>query len=55
VDPATWQAELRDLADRLTVSCREVDPASTDEVIEHAHAADVIEGETAAASPGGTL
>ena len=29
-DPAAWQAELRELADRLTASCREVDPASTD-------------------------
>jgi hypothetical protein len=43
---ADWQAFLRELADRLTASCREVDPASTDEVIEQAHAADVVEGET---------
>jgi hypothetical protein len=41
-----WQADLRELAERLTASCREVDPASTDEVIELAHAADVVEGET---------
>jgi hypothetical protein len=41
-----WQAELRGLADRLTASCRAVDPASTDEVIELAHAADVVEGES---------
>jgi hypothetical protein len=47
-EPAEWQAFLRELADRLTVSCREVDPASTDEVIEQAHAADVVEGETVA-------
>ena len=47
-DPAAWQAELRELADRLTASCREVDPASTDMMIEQAHAADVVEGETAA-------
>ncbi|MCI0456591.1 MAG: DEAD/DEAH box helicase [Gemmataceae bacterium] len=44
--PTEWQADLRDLAERLTASCREVDPASTDEVIELAHAADVVEGET---------
>jgi superfamily II DNA/RNA helicase len=50
-DAAEWQADLRDLAERLTASCREVDPASTDEVIEHAHAADVVEGETAARAP----
>ncbi len=43
-----WQAELRDISDRLTASCRAVDPASTDEMIQHAHAADVVEGETPA-------
>jgi hypothetical protein len=48
-DPAEWQADLRDLAERLTASCRAVDPASTDEVIEHAHAADVVEGEAGSA------
>ena len=47
-DPTAWQAELRELADQLTASCREVDPASTDMMIEQAHAADVVEGETAA-------
>jgi superfamily II DNA/RNA helicase len=46
-----WQADLRDLTERLTASCRAVDPASTDEVIQMAHAADVVEGETAAAAP----
>jgi superfamily II DNA/RNA helicase len=49
-DAAAWQAELRDLADRLTASCREVDPASTDAMIQQAHAADVIEGEAPAAA-----
>jgi superfamily II DNA/RNA helicase len=49
VAPNDWQAELRELADQLTTSCRDVDPASTDEMIEKAHAADVVEGETAAA------
>jgi hypothetical protein len=34
--------------DRLTKSCREVDPTSTDQTIQLAHAADVVEGETAA-------
>jgi superfamily II DNA/RNA helicase len=41
-----WQGDLRDLSDQLTASCRAVDPASTDEVIQLAHAADVVEGET---------
>ena len=45
VEPSAWQAELRDIADQLTASCREVDPTSTDEAIELAHAADVVEGE----------
>lgn len=53
--PEEWQADLRDLADRLTASCREVDPTSTDEVVELARAADVVEGEaTVTASPGGS-
>jgi hypothetical protein len=40
---------MRDIADRLTAACRAVDPTSTDEVIQLAHAADVVEGETTAA------
>jgi hypothetical protein len=44
-DPEAWQTELRDISDQLTASCRAVDPASTDEMIEKAHAADVVEGE----------
>ena len=44
VSAADWQSELRDIADRLTASCREVDPQSTDETIEKAHAAvDLVE------------
>jgi superfamily II DNA/RNA helicase len=43
--PEAWQAEMKDIADRLTASCREVDPSSTDEIVELAHAADVVEGE----------
>jgi superfamily II DNA/RNA helicase len=44
--PEAWQAELRDISTRLTASCREVDPESTDKMIEQAHAAaDVVEGE----------
>jgi superfamily II DNA/RNA helicase len=42
---AEWQADLRDLSEQLTASCRAVDPTSTDETIQHAHAADVVEGE----------
>jgi hypothetical protein len=39
---------MRGLAEQLTASCRAVDPASTDEMIEKAHAADVVEGEAEA-------
>jgi hypothetical protein len=44
-DPEAWRAELRGIADQLTESCRAIDPASTDEVIQLSHAADVVEGE----------
>ncbi|MFO0879555.1 MAG: DEAD/DEAH box helicase [Gemmataceae bacterium] len=50
IDQAEWQAELRDISDRLTASCRAVDPASTDEIIQQAHAADVVEGEAGLAA-----
>jgi superfamily II DNA/RNA helicase len=45
-----WQQEMRDISDRLTDSCRAVDPASTDEMIQFAHAADVVEGEIGSTS-----
>lgn len=48
-EPAVWRAELRSLADRLSAACRTVDPQSTDEFIERAAAADVVEGESHAA------
>ncbi|MBY0526669.1 MAG: DEAD/DEAH box helicase [Gemmataceae bacterium] len=54
VSAEDWQAEMKDIADRLTASCREVDPASTDEVVEMARAADVIAGEPVAAPGQGT-
>ncbi len=43
---ADWQADLNDLAEQLTASCRAIDPTSTDEIMDQAHAADVIEGES---------
>jgi hypothetical protein len=46
-----WQRDLKELAEELTASCRAVDPASTDEVIQQAHAADVVEGEAIAPAP----
>ena len=46
VETVAWQAELRELAERLAASCREVDPSSTEEVMQQAHAADLVEGES---------
>lgn len=59
VEPAAWQADLKEIADKLTEACRQVDPASTEETIKKAHAADVVEGEehakTVAAVPADPL
>lgn len=47
VPPEEWQAELRDISERLTAACRAVDPTSTDEIIQQAqNAVDVVKGET---------
>ncbi len=39
-----WQAFLRDLANRLTDSCRRVDPTSTEETIQRAQSGDALAG-----------
>jgi superfamily II DNA/RNA helicase len=50
VETAAWQAELKDIADKLTETCRQVDPQSTEETIQKAHTrSDVVEGEEHAA------
>jgi len=36
LDPLQWRDEMRDIADRLTFSCRRVDPLSTDKALEQA-------------------
>jgi len=42
-----WQADLSDVAEQLTVSCRGVDPESTDKTIEAANSApDIVKGES---------
>jgi len=46
-EPEAWREELMDLAQRLTDSCRQVDPDSTDQLVQQAAAADVVGGETA--------
>lgn len=53
-----WRADLKDVARRLTESCRSVDPESTDKAMSQAKAADLVEGESfaegeEAASPAG--
>ena len=40
-----WQGFLRDLANRLTDTCRRVDPTSTEETIQRAHSADALVGQ----------
>jgi hypothetical protein len=42
VTEAQWRAELDDIAARLTESCRRVDPASTDKVLEEVEQADDV-------------
>ena len=39
LEPEAWQARLKSFSDVLTVSCRTVDPQSTDELLE-----EVVEG-----------
>ncbi len=52
VEPAAWQAELKDIADKLTEACRQVDPTSTEETIKKAHEkVDVVAGEVAVPTP----
>ena len=50
-NPPAWETEMREISEQLTASCRAVDPTSTDEMIEKAHAADVVEGEAVPAVP----
>ena len=42
LDEAAWRDELRDLANQVTASCREVDSQSTDQMLEEAHAAAAV-------------
>jgi hypothetical protein len=42
-----WRGWLRDVELKLTAACRKVDPTSTDQMIQGAKAADVVEGEEA--------
>ena len=49
VTPDEWQAEMNDIAETITKSCREIDPQSTDKAIEAAkRSVDVVKGEAKA-------
>jgi len=43
MEPAAWQSELKAIADKLTETCRSVDPQSTEATIKRAHAEKVVE------------
>jgi hypothetical protein len=51
LDPVAWRDELRDLATKLTESCRAVDPNSTDSALQHAADVDIVRGETVLPAP----
>ena len=55
LDPQTWRERLRDIAQRLTECCRAVDPTSTEEVIQQAQAAEILEGVTPLVAVAGTV
>lgn len=42
LDPQAWREGLRELAVRLTESCRAVDPSSTDSMLAHANDPDLV-------------
>jgi superfamily II DNA/RNA helicase len=50
IDPdSVWHGELHSISHQLTEACREIDPRSTDMMIESAHAVDPLLAETPAA------
>ncbi|RMF99951.1 MAG: DUF3516 domain-containing protein, partial [Planctomycetota bacterium] len=42
-DPDEWEAELRELADRITECCRRVDPLSTEKALEQIESSEEAE------------
>jgi superfamily II DNA/RNA helicase len=51
IDAAAWREQLRDLANRFTVCCREVDPQSTEYMLAHAADRDVLAVEPGTTGP----
>ncbi len=49
-DPIDWHAQLHDMRQKLIKCCHEVDPSSTDLALDPKLRADLVAGETAAAS-----
>jgi hypothetical protein len=51
IEADTWQAEMREIAEGITETCRGIDPDSTDKAIEAAQSLpDVVRGESGAAT-----
>ena len=55
MDSVTWRGELKYLADRLTASCREVDPTSTEYMLSHAADQDIVVREPPAGAAAAAL
>lgn len=51
IEPDAWRDQLKNLADRFTACCRDVDPQSTEYTLAHAADQDVIKREPPAATP----
>ena len=41
-DEATWQSDLKNIRDRVASCCHEVDPSSTDKILEQAKETDQV-------------
>jgi hypothetical protein len=50
MDIALWRGDLKELADRLTACCRDIDPASTEYMLAHAADQDIVVKEPPAAT-----
>ena len=44
MDEAVWRDELRDLSEKLSECCRQIDPQSTDDMLQMSQGADVLSG-----------
>ena len=44
MDEAVWRDELRDLSEKLSECCRQIDPQSTDDMLQMSQGVDVLGG-----------